>query len=589
MEYLNNDKHNRDPDKTCSSIRSNIQQDDYNFDDSLELESSQKAHNELYDRAALAYHITDNLRFSDEFEEAYLYLGQYIYDATRQTIGITRLLCCIFCLGYGLSLIFLHSQLYNSICALIIQLLYSYLIICRNYFIFSNQKNIRRNLKERKEIDSIDFNLGHDSNLSNHTVIHDNQYPSNLPKYSILLPLLKEANIVQQLVRNIKALQYPQDKLQVLLVLEKDDEDTRKEVKKLSGLGLLPPNFHIILVPTFEPRTKAKASNYALHYVTGDYLAIFDSEDQPEPDQLLKAAHRFMNNPSLRCLQAPLNYYNRQTNFLTRMFSIEYHILFCKILPSFQLKNIPIPLGGSSSHFCTKTLKFMKGWDICNVTEDAEIGLRLALAGYEVEILDSQTLEESPLLLKQWLKQRARWIKGHLKTYVHYVLSLSHQDSSLYNNSAICLNPNSHLKSERLLSLLPRAGIHFIIGIPYIAMLLTPLSFMYLALTWLGVNIFASSYSGLITVLSYTNAATYLSSILWQAKLASNEMDRKYYKNSREKELNPSAYKAINWCLFPFYHVLHIVAAFMAIYQLITKPFYWDKTEHGLWKNSMEE
>jgi cellulose synthase/poly-beta-1,6-N-acetylglucosamine synthase-like glycosyltransferase len=235
-----------------------------------------------------------------------------------------------------------------------------------------------------------------------------------LPVYSILVPLYREAKIVPDLLRALMSLAYPRDKLDIKIIVEADDVET---VAACAHHSATYP-FDLICVPASLPRTKPKAVNYALRYARGDYLVIFDAEDRPEPDQLLKAIAAFRNaSREVACLQARLAFHN-QDRWLTKSFAIDYFTWFGSLLPGLERLNVPMPLGGTSNHFRTAVLREIGAWDPFNVTEDADIGLRLAQLGYRTAMLDSTTWEEAPERVDIWIKQRSRWLKGYMQTWL---------------------------------------------------------------------------------------------------------------------------------------------------------------------------
>jgi cellulose synthase/poly-beta-1,6-N-acetylglucosamine synthase-like glycosyltransferase len=226
--------------------------------------------------------------------------------------------------------------------------------------------------------------------------------------------MYREAKVLPELTDALRRLNYPPAKLDIKLVLEADDTETMAAARALH----LPPLFEIVVVPPGEPRTKPRALNYALQFATGDLLVIYDAEDRPEPDQLMKAAAHFRRSgPEVACLQARLTFDNAAENWLTRQFTIEYASLFGGILPMLDRARLPIPLGGTSNHFRVPALRRVGGWDAHNVTEDADLGLRLYRCGLRAEMLDSVTYEEACCRLWPWLKQRTRWLKGWIQTY----------------------------------------------------------------------------------------------------------------------------------------------------------------------------
>lgn len=241
----------------------------------------------------------------------------------------------------------------------------------------------------------------------------------DLPAYSVLVPLLDEAAIVPGLVRGLTALDYPVEKLEILFIVEAADTETFAALRRAP----LRDNMQIVVVPDAAPRTKPKALNYALAFATGAYVVVYDAEDVPEPDQLRRAAEAFndaarQGQRRLGCLQARLNIYNASESWLTRQFTIEYTALFDCILPTLQRYRLPVPLGGTSNHFPRAVLDRVGGWDPFNVTEDADLGIRLARMGWSVGVLGSTTWEEAPSGFGNWKGQRTRWLKGWMQTFL---------------------------------------------------------------------------------------------------------------------------------------------------------------------------
>jgi glycosyltransferase XagB len=220
-----------------------------------------------------------------------------------------------------------------------------------------------------------------------------------LPVYSVVVALHREARVVPQLVAALAAIDYPRGKLDIKLVIEHDDRATRLAIAAFD----LPATYEIVVAPAGWPRTKPRALNIALPLVRGELLVIFDAEDAPAPGQLREAAERFLRAPrELACLQARLAIDNIEDSWLTRLFAIEYAVLFDVVNPGLAGLGLPLPLGGSSNHFRTEVLREVCGWDAWNVTEDADLGLRLARFGYSVGILPSSTQEEAPALIDAW-------------------------------------------------------------------------------------------------------------------------------------------------------------------------------------------
>lgn len=237
----------------------------------------------------------------------------------------------------------------------------------------------------------------------------------NMPIYTVLIPLYKEAAIVNLIVESVKGYDYPQDKLDVILLLEEDDKETQDALKGAT----LPSCVRTLVVPEGQPKTKPRACDYGLEEAGGEYLAIYDAEDRPEPDQLKKAVAAFRGLPErVICLQAKLNYYNPHQNWLTKWFTLEYTTWFDLFLPGLNRLKVPIPLGGTSNHFKTSALREVGGWDPFNVAEDCDLGMRLHKAGFRTQVLDSTTWEEANSRLGNWIRQRSRWVKGYIQTHL---------------------------------------------------------------------------------------------------------------------------------------------------------------------------
>lgn len=234
-----------------------------------------------------------------------------------------------------------------------------------------------------------------------------------LPTYTIIAALYREAQVVAQLISAIQAIDYPRDRLQVVLALEEDDRETFAAV---TGLGL--PDFIEVLVKRPEgPRTKPNALNAALGRAYGELLTIYDAEDIPHPSQLREAAARFAKEPALVCLQAPLRIGNPRSGFLARQFALEYAGQFEAVLPGLAAAGAPFPLGGTSNHFRTSSLRRLNGWDAFNVTEDADLGFRIGSGRRSMGVLAAPTHEDAPTRLREWLPQRSRWVKGYIQTW----------------------------------------------------------------------------------------------------------------------------------------------------------------------------
>ncbi len=372
---------------------------------------------------------------------------------------------------------------------------------------------------------------------------------ANWPQYTILCPLYREASVVPQFAKAMQALDYPVNKLQILFLTEEDDAETRAAIQQQH----LPPHFQTIIVPDGKPRTKPRACNYGLLKATGEYIVIYDAEDIPDPLQLKKAVLTFAKyGPELGCVQAKLNFYNDTQNLLTRWFTAEYSAWFELTLPGLQVGQFALPLGGTSNHFSAALLRSLGAWDVFNVTEDCDLGLRLGNFGLKTVVLASTTLEEANPNVRNWLRQRSRWIKGYMQTYLVHM-----------RNPERFLRP-SHWREFVSLQLIIAGRTFVLLVNPFIwAMLL-----IYI--------LFHSRVEAVYHVLFpapvlYMGAACLIfGNFLYMYT---------YFMGCIKRD----QYHLVKWALgTPIYWLMGSVAAFIAFYQLITKPHYWEKTKHGL-------
>lgn len=382
-----------------------------------------------------------------------------------------------------------------------------------------------------------------------------------LPIYTILIPMYKEANIIPQLIDHLERLDYPKFKLDIRLLLEEDDVEAIDLIKNLQ----LPSYYTMIIVPYGLPKTKPKACNYGLIHARGEYVVIYDAEDRPDKYQLKKAIAAFSRLPKhYVCMQAKLNYFNSEQNLLTRWFTQEYSIWFELLLPGLMKLDIPIPLGGTSNHFKMNVLKGMQAWDPFNVTEDADLGIRLYKQGYKTAIMDSITWEEANSQTWNWIRQRSRWIKGYMQTWL------------------------VHMRNP--FQLLKEVGVKGFWGIQ--AMILaTPALPLINPIFWLLVILWYGWQAELIPTF-FPGPIYYISAVLFIfgnfVFIYSNAVGMHWViqEMHRRKE-KVFSYRMVKHALLtPIYWVLMSMAGIRALWQLITKPYYWEKTEHGLTKDT---
>ncbi|TXI32158.1 MAG: glycosyltransferase [Niabella sp.] len=371
---------------------------------------------------------------------------------------------------------------------------------------------------------------------------------NKLPVYTVLCPLYKESAVLPFFVKNIGEVNWPKDKLEVLLLLEENDQETITTAQNMD----LPPYVKIVVVPHSMPKTKPKACNYGLLKAQGDYIVIYDAEDNPDRDQLKKAYLAFKSlGENTVCVQAKLNYFNVNDNLLTRLFTAEYSLWFDVILPGLQSISTTIPLGGTSNHFITKKLRELHGWDPFNVTEDCDLGARLFKEGYTTAIIDSTTLEEANSNVKNWIRQRSRWIKGYMQTYIVHMR-----------------NPITFFRTHGYHALI----FQLIIGLRITFILLNP----FLWATTISYFAFYK-YVGPSIELLFPPVVFYMAVI---SLIFGNFIYLYNYMIGCAKRGHWTLMKFIY--LIPVYWMLMFLAAVMATQQLIFKPHHWEKTNHGL-------
>ena len=420
---------------------------------------------------------------------------------------------------------------------IVFQTIYLVMALAKFYIVMRGTRKGGQLRFTREEIDAIDE--------------HD------LPVYTVLIPVYQEKEVIHHLLKRIEAMDYPKHKLDVRILLEEDDEETIEAVHNMH----LPSYFIPVVVPYSHPKTKPKACNYGLIGCKGEYVVIYDAEDRPEPDQLKKAHLAFKRLPEdYVCVQAKLNYFNSRENWLTKLFTQEYSMWFELLLVGIMQVNIPIPLGGTSNHFKTSFLKIVGGWDPFNVTEDADLGIRLYKHKCRTAVIDSRTWEEANCSLPNWIRQRSRWIKGYMQTFFVHMR-----------------HPVQFTKQIGAKGL---AGYFaMIFGTPFLP-LINPF-FWLLLIIWVAFQPYwiESLFPGLL----YYVAAGQL--IVGNFMFVYMNMVGTYFviRDCALKKQQPFSYSMIRYALLtPLYWVFMSVAAYKALFQLIVKPFYWEKTVHGL-------
>ena len=367
---------------------------------------------------------------------------------------------------------------------------------------------------------------------------------ARLPVVSIMVALYRESDIAARLVQRLSTLDYPRELLDILLVVEEEDHITRAALARAN----LPGWMRVVATPAGRVKTKPRALNFGLTQCKGSIVGVYDAEDAPEPDQIRKVVARFaQRGQDLACLQGVLDFYNPSRNWLARCFTIEYAGWFRVMLPGLERLGLPLPLGGTTLFFRRDILQRLGGWDAYNVTEDADLGMRLARHGYRTEILATTTLEEANCRTLPWVKQRSRWIKGYMMTYITHM----RQPGQLYRD----------------LGLRGFAGFQILFLGSLSQALLAPLLWS-LWTFFLGMG---HPLAGLIP----PHMMVALTAFFMGCEVLNIAVGCLGLKRSGQN---------LHWLWVPtltLYFPLQAFAAYKALWEMLKKPFYWDKTSHG--------
>lgn len=382
------------------------------------------------------------------------------------------------------------------------------------------------------------------------------QMTGPLPVISVMVPLFGEANIADKLIGRLSRLDYPRELMDILLVAEETDRVTCEALETAK----LPRWMRVVKVPDGPVRTKPRALNYALNFCRGSIIGVWDAEDRPEPDQLHKVARGFhFAAPEVVCLQGVLDYYNPRTNWLARVFTIEYASWFRGTLAGAAALDLVVPLGGTTLFFRRDKLEEVGAWDAWNVTEDADLGVRLTRRGYRTQMLDTVTHEEANCRLVPWVKQRSRWLKGFAMTWgVHM-----RDPVGLWRD----------LGTRRFL------GLQVQLFASLSQYLLAPVLWSF----WLLSLGLPHPMRGVLSGMLGGNAIAVLFTLFVVSEALNIAIGLWAVRGQQHRHLMP-------WVpTLHLYFPLGCLAAWKAIYEVVVKPFYWDKTQHGIFEAGAEE
>lgn len=367
----------------------------------------------------------------------------------------------------------------------------------------------------------------------------------DLPIYTILIPLYREEEVIHQIIKAMSAIEYPPEKLDVIITLEEYDHPTIDAIKAANP----PAHFKTLILPDVQPKTKPKALNVAFREIQGEYVVIYDAEIVPDPDQLKKAVLAFRANPHIGVFQTRLDHYNSEHNILTKLFNAEFSFYYDMFIPGLERLRFPMPLSGHSTHFRHEALRAIGAWDPYNVTEDCDIGIRIFRAGYRTGFIDSVSKEEATNTITSWIFQRTRWMKGFIQTsivHLRHPFRFKNEVRGWRNFFAfLMIVPGTVLVN--VLNL-----INWIVLVLWVTMrpstiqALFPGPILYLAVTTFVMGNIIFVYLNLM--------GSYM-----------------------RKRFGLVKYSLLS----PFYWILLAFATTRASIQILTKPHHWEKTKHG--------
>lgn len=367
------------------------------------------------------------------------------------------------------------------------------------------------------------------------------EYSDDLPGYCVLLPMRNEnLDVVKELIKNVDALNYPKDKLDVVMMVDEDD-DFLEDITNMEK----PDHFRIVSSTAAFPFTKPKVCNLGLRTTNAEFVTIYDAEDKPDPDQLLKVLYKFEQDPDISCVQCRLHFNNESNNLMTRFFNLEYLTWFgltIQGLSRVQGEEGIIPLGGTSQHIRTKDLIEVGGWDAFNVTEDCDLGVRLVREGKRIVISDSYTDEVAVDDVARYIPQRTRWQLGFMVTYLNHMKDFP--------------NVARELGSKRF--------FHFIFSI--LGNVLNPLITPLLVFIWIKSLFFAGEGE---TYLNWLPTVTLIGNYVL---LVFTHMLSAFRLQGGKN--------ALVALIQPVYYLLQVYTVYRALWKLIRDPFTWEKTEH---------
>lgn len=356
------------------------------------------------------------------------------------------------------------------------------------------------------------------------------------PIYTILIAVYREANVIDTLIGAIEKLNWPKDKLDLIFICESDDHETIEKIKSINTSL----NYRLLCLADGPIKTKPRALQAGLSFARGRFLTVFDAEDSPHPNQLREAYDLFMkSDEKLGVIQAPLIAWNNEESWISGQFALEYAVWFQVVLPALEKISGYLPLGGTSNHFRTSALREVGGWDPYNVTEDADLGARLCRYGYYAKTIGAPTFEEAPPKISSWIRQRSRWMHGHLQTMaVHF------------RNAKKCAGQMGKLQFAAFAFSITSGPLNVALRLP-------------MAIYSVYGALFLDWPIAQILILFFLIGAEILINLV------------AIVRDKRTKLL-------VVLISLPIYWIMQIPAFCRALFNIIQRPYYWEKTDHGI-------
>ena len=235
------------------------------------------------------------------------------------------------------------------------------------------------------------------------------------PIVTVMVPAHNESIVLKKTMEALIKFDYPKDRYEIIVVNDNSTDDSAQVLKTIQHNN---PSAKIIVIntdPVVGGKGKSNALNIALSVASGSVIAIYDADNTPEKQALKILVENLMSDDKLGAVIGKFRTRNKYASLLTRFVNIETLAYQCMNQAGryffFKLCTIP----GTNYVIRRELIDQMGGWDVNALAEDTEISFRLYRMGYYIKFIpQAVTWEQEPQILKQWFKQRTRWVKGNL-------------------------------------------------------------------------------------------------------------------------------------------------------------------------------